>query len=65
MAEVHRQCTATLAGQVATFTPKVPFVGHPDHLSITSATVTFAANAAQFINTLDEYELRLVSRTKS
>jgi hypothetical protein len=63
--EVTRQVTATLAGQVATFTPKVMTTGHPDHLVITAATVTFSANAASFINTLDEYEIQIQRRTKT
>ena len=64
--EVVRQCTATLAGQVATFTPKVGLTeGRPSHLQITAATITFAANAAQLINTLDDYEIQLVRRTRT
>ena len=65
MAEVHRQCTAALAGQVATFTPKAGTTASPDQLTINSATITFAANAATIINTQDDYEIILVQRTRT
>ena len=63
--EVIRQMTATLAGQVATFTPKAGTTARPDHLTINSATITFAANAALIINTLDDYEISLQRRTRT
>ena len=39
MAEVTRQMTATLAGQVATFAPKAGTGARPEHLTITAATI--------------------------
>lgn len=63
--KVLRQMTATLAGQVATLTPKAGTLAEPDQLTITTATVTFAANAATFIDTLSDYDLVLLRKTKA
>ena len=65
MAQVYRLCTATLAGQVATLTPKAGLIGQPEHLQVTAATITFSANAAQEIDTLSEYILTLERRTRN
>ena len=65
MSDVRRQMTATLAGQVATFTPKAGTEANPNHLTITAATITFSANASQIINTLDDYEIVLRQRTRT
>ena len=63
--DVIRQCTATLSVQTATFTPKAGTSARPDHLTITSATVVFAANAALFINSNDDYEIQIQRRTRT
>lgn len=63
MAQVKRIMTASLAGQVATLTPIAALIGQPEHLVITAATITFSANAATEINSLDEYVLTLERRT--
>lgn len=65
MAEVQVVCTATLAGQVATFTPKAGIEKIPSNLQVTGATVTFAANAALEYNTLDEYIITVTRRSRT
>lgn len=63
--EVTRQVTMTLAAQTATITPKAGTTGHPDHLVITGGTIIFAANAASFVDTLSDYEIRIQKRTRT
>lgn len=66
MAKVIRICTAGApAGQVVTFTPKTNTIGQPEQHSITTAVVTFTANAVLEYNTLDEYIITIERRTKT
>jgi len=65
MAKVIAVCTATLASQTATFTPKAGIEKMPPQLQITSATAVFSANAASEYNTLDEYIVTIEKRTRT
>jgi hypothetical protein len=65
MALVFRICTATVAGQVVTFTPRTGTIGQPEHLTITTGSVTFSANAASEYDTLNEYMITIERRTRT
>lgn len=65
MAKIIRIMTAAVAGQVVTFTPKTGTVAQPEQLSITTAAVTFTANAATEYNTLDEYIVTIERRSRT
>jgi hypothetical protein len=65
MSKVWAVCTATLASQTATFTPKAGIEKDPPALQITGATVTVAANAATEYNTSDEYIVTIERRLKT
>lgn len=65
MAKVWAVCTATVAGQVVTFTPKAGIEKDPPQLQITTGSITVSANAATEYNTLDEYIVTVERRTRT